>query len=287
MLGHKLVQVLAGTPYRVYGTVRSSETNSRGEFLKRANVTIIPGIDVDSMPTIERMLREIKPTAVLNCIGLIKQLPDAKKAVPSIKVNSLFPHAVAEIARKTDSRFIHFSTDCVYSGSKGYSSEEDPTDPQDLYGKSKALGEVAEEGSLTIRSSIVGPELNSQHGLFEWFVSQKGRQVKGYRKALYSGLSTLEMSKLVVKLLDEHPTLSGIYNVASNVISKFEILNIINEYLDLGIQIEADDTIVSDRSLNGKRFRELTGYAAPDWPAMLKEMVQDPEIQMRFQQGRT
>lgn len=281
MLGHKLVQVLGATEITVYATTRNA-ASAQTPVSNRPNVHIVPGITVDSLDQLQALISEVKPVAVVNCIGLIKQQPDAKKAIPSIRINALFPHQVAEIARKAGSRMIHFSTDCVYSGQTGNYSENDPTDPQDLYGKSKALGEVSDPGCLTIRSSIIGPELNTKFGLFEWFYSQRGGQTKGYSRAMYTGLPTLEMSKLVLHLIRNHPDLSGVYNVASEPISKLEILKLINESLNLKTQITDDPSIAIDRTLNGTRFREATGYKAPSWKTLIQEMTADPDIKGRL-----
>lgn len=280
MLGHKLTEVLARGGFRVFGTTRSA---SLGSLARIPNLTVIPKIDVENTAEIERLIQEVRPQAIINCIGLIKQLPDAVKGVPSIRINSLFPHQLSEFAQTYDSQLIHFSTDCVYSGTKGFYSESDPTDPQDLYGKSKALGEVSAPRCLTLRSSIIGPEMSGRNGLFEWFFSQKGGKVQGYANVRYSGLSTLEMSKLVLFLLQKHPNLSGIYNVASNPISKLEILRLINDKLNLKTTIVENTDVVLDRTLNGEKFNKAVGYAPPAWPQMIDEMVSDPEIQGRLE----
>jgi dTDP-4-dehydrorhamnose reductase len=282
MLGHKLMQVLQNSPYTIHGTMRGSETETiRAKIGLKPNAHVIPDIDINSISKLDKLFAELKPIAVVNCIGLIKQLPDAQKAVPSIRVNALFPHELAELVQKHQSRLIHFSTDCVYSGSKGFYSESDPTDPQDLYGKSKALGEVSGPKCLTIRSSIIGPELGTQFGLFEWFYSKRGQKVKGYQKVLYTGLPTREISKLVLNLIQNFPELTGVYNVASEPISKFEILKFIDQKLHLGTEITPDSNVVLDRTLNGSKFRELTGYKAPTWEKMIEDMVSDEEIRGR------
>jgi dTDP-4-dehydrorhamnose reductase len=282
MLGHKLMHVLQSSSYQVHGTTRSASASAvQKKMALGPNAHIISEVDVDSILKIDNLVAELKPVAIVNCVGLIKQLPDAKKAVPSIKINALFPNQMAELADRHETRLIHFSTDCVYSGTKGFYNESDPTDPQDLYGKSKALGEVSGPGCLTIRSSIIGPELETQLGLFEWFYSRRGQKVKGYEKVLYTGLSTLEISKLVLNLIENFPKLTGIYNVASEPISKLEILKLINEKLKLGTEIIPDSDVVLDRTLNGAKFRELTGYRTPSWSDMIQQMVSDDEIRGR------
>lgn len=283
MLGHKLVQTIsATTDYHVYGTVRSLNSDRLSQIPKNNKVTIVSDIHADSLTNLENLLAKARPIAVVNCIGIIKQLPEGSQPLPCIKINSLFPHQLAELTKKVGSRLFHFSTDCVYSGIKGHYQETDPTDPQDIYGKSKALGELNGPGCFTIRSSIIGPELGSKLGLFEWFCSQKGRSVKGYRKALYTGFTTAAMSQILLMLIEKFPEISGVWNVASTPISKYEILGLINSHLKLGITIEEDQSYAVNRTLDGSKFEKATGFRPPTWEQMISQLAQDTEIRNRF-----
>ncbi len=282
MLGHKLLQVLSTTRnYSLYGTVRTA-TNCVAQIPKASKLTIVPSIHAENLDAIAALITEVKPLAVINCIGVIKQLPESNKPIPSIMINSLFPHQLAKITAQAGCRLFHFSTDCVYSGKKGFYSEADPPDPEDLYGKTKALGEISGPGCLTIRSSIIGPELNSHLGLFEWFCSQKGKTVKGYRKAFYTGFTTLAMTEIVLMLIEKFPELSGVWNIASPSISKFDVLGLFNEFLNLGVTIVPDDSFAMDRTLDGSRFVKETGFKSKTWRQMIEQLTRDDAIQQRF-----
>jgi dTDP-4-dehydrorhamnose reductase len=270
MLGHKLVQVLGGT-FDVVATCRQARASGP----RLAPDHLITNVTAEDFDSVVRAFAAVRPDVVINCIGIIKQQSAAKDPIPSLSINSLFPHRLAALCRVGGIRLIHFSTDCVFSGSKGMYKEEDVSDATDLYGRSKFLGEVGGEGCLTIRSSIIGRELGTQLGLVEWFLSQAGNRIKGYRKAIYTGLTTLEMANLVSQLIQNQPQLSGVWQVASTPISKFDLLSMLNEMLNLGVQIEPDDQFFCDRSLDGSRFKQATGYEAPSWKQMLSAMTAD------------
>jgi dTDP-4-dehydrorhamnose reductase len=195
--------------------------------------------------------------------------------VPSITLNALFPHRVAALARALGARTIHISTDSVFSGARGNYSERDAPDPYDLYGRTKLLGEPSGPGSLTIRTSIIGRELSATTGLTEWLLSQRGRRVEGYTKAVFSGLTTLVLSRVVGDIIERHPALEGMYHVASRPVSKYDLVRKLVEAYGAGIQIEPSDTVQIDRSLDGTRFTQATGLSTPEWDAMISEMVAD------------
>lgn len=283
MLGHKLMQTISETTdYHVYGTVRTADQKRLSKLPQNNQTTIVGDISSENLTNLRKLFSEVRPVAVVNCIGIVKQLPEGNQPLPCIKINSLLPHQLAEMTREVGSRLFHFSTDCVYSGTKGHYSEGDPTDPQDLYGKSKALGEISGSGCFTIRSSIIGPELESHLGLFEWFCQQKGKKVKGYQKALYTGFTTTAMSQILLMLIEKFPDMNGIWNVASTPISKYEILQKINQVLNLGIEIEADQSYAINRTLDGRKFEEATGFKPPTWDQMIGQLALDPEVRKRF-----
>lgn len=271
MLGHQLVRRLAPRR-RVIAISRTGYGTAYGAVEDR--LTELDGVAIASL------LGRHRPDVLLNAIGLVKQRDEAADPVRAIRANSLFPHVLAEICRLADVRAIHFSTDCVFSGRKGCYAEDDTPDADDLYGRSKLLGEIGGRGALTLRTSMIGPELSARQGLLEWARSQRGHAVHGYRKAVFSGLPTVCLAGLVELLVDEHPGLSGVYHVAADAISKHDLLQLLNDRYDLGLIIEPRDVPVCDRSLNGSRFREATGFVARSWPEMIDMMARDAEETM-------
>lgn len=277
MLGHKVFQRLRASMEGVSGLARGDrETDPVATVPLLSGSDVGWSVDVEDLPALARRLEEVKPTVVVNCVGIVKQRSEAKAAVPSILVNSLLPHWLAERASGWGGRVIHFSTDCVFSGRKGAYTEADATDAEDLYGRTKALGEATAPNALTLRTSIIGRELRGRRSLVEWFLAQRGGRVRGYRRVLYSGLTTGAMASLVESIIREHPDLSGLYHVSAEPIDKYGLLLLANEAFGTRTDIEADDEAVLDRSMRSDRFRERTGWAPQSWPAMIDEMAADP-----------
>lgn len=231
----------------------------------------IAGIDIRSLERLVEVIADFRPEAVINAVGIVKQRSDAKESIPSLEINALLPHRLAVLCKGIGARLIHLSTDCVFSGKKGNYLESDPSDAEDLYGKTKFLGEVHETNSLTLRTSIIGRELSRHTSLLDWFLAQTGT-VKGFTKAIYTGFTTLEMSRVIEKMLLEYPDASGVYQVSSDPINKFELLLLIREKLGLNIEIIPDDVFCCDRSLDSSRFRKEFNYTPPTWPAMIEEL---------------
>ncbi|MEI8138444.1 MAG: SDR family oxidoreductase [bacterium] len=273
MLGHKLCQV-AGKSMEVHATFCHQPSGNMSMFLPAERMH--GSVFAERFETVEAALDQVKPDAVVNCIGVVKQREAGKDPITSITVNALFPHLLARACQKRDIRIITISSDCVFSGRKGGYKEEEPSDGEDLYGRTKALGEVMGSHCLTLRTSMIGRELSGQQGLVEWLLSQAGQCVKGYRHAVFSGLTTLELSRVIVKIMEHEPLLSGLYHVSSAPITKYDLLHLINERYALNISIEPDDQSACDRSLNGSHFRETTGYVVPPWPDLIREMYEDP-----------
>jgi dTDP-4-dehydrorhamnose reductase len=236
----------------------------------------VGGVDVSNFDSVVRAVADVKPDVVFNCVGIIKQLKAAKDPIVSLVINSLFPHRLANLCRAGGIRMIHMGTDCAFSGRKGGYTESDVSDAYDLYGRTKYLGEVGAPGCLTVRTSIIGRELTTSNALVEWFLGNKGGKVRGYKKAIYSGLTTIALANVVADILEKHPNLSGMYHVASRPISKFDLLCLINEIYGLNVQIEPDDEFACDRSLDGSRFCKETGFNPPTWAEMVAEMHHDP-----------
>ena len=218
------------------------------------------------------MFADFRPEAVVNAVGIIKQRRDADEAILSIEVNALLPHRLALLCRRAGARLIQLSTDCVFSGERGRYREDDLSDARDLYGLSKRLGEVTGPGCLTLRTSIIGPELSRKTGLLEWFLAQRGT-VNGYTRAIFSGFTTLEMARILERLLESPPALEGLYHVASRPISKFDLLVAIRDALGLKTGIAPYSDFRCDRSLDGSRFAAASGYVAPTWPQMAAELA--------------
>jgi dTDP-4-dehydrorhamnose reductase len=225
-------------------------------------------LDLD---TVRHLLRDIRPSVVVNCIGVIKQDPAIGNAVCTIKVNSLFPHLLARECERVDARLIHVSTDCVFSGKRGNYVESDIPDPSDVYGRSKLLGEVATAPSLTLRTSVIGHELGTARSLVDWFLSQSG-VVKGFTRAIYSGITTIEFGRLLATVVFPRKDIFGLFHVASTPISKFELLSMIAAAYGWTGELIRDPEVAYDRSLSPEAFCSLTSYRPPSWPEMIGEM---------------
>jgi dTDP-4-dehydrorhamnose reductase len=273
MLGHKLLQRLRAE-HEAAGTIRDAAPDAA---LARALpvVKLYSGVDAGNLASLERALDDWQAQVVLNCIGIIKQSKAASDPLPSITINSLLPHQLAQMAAARGARLIHFSTDCVFSGRRGNYVEDDEPDPVDLYGRSKLLGEVSAPNALTLRTSIVGRELRGHLGLIDWFLSQRGGRINGYVRALYSGLTTLAAADLVVWLIRAHPALQGLWQVSGEPISKFDLLQVVKHVYGLDIEIAPDQQFVCDRRLDSTRFRTHTGWAPPSWEDMIAAMHRD------------
>ena len=279
MLGHKLWQRLRER-FDAYATFRQpSSINARWGIFDAARS--LGNVSAEDFGSVVQACSQVRPDVVINCIGIVKQHAAAKDPAASIEVNALFPHRLAAYCRDAGARLVHLSTDCVFSGHKGNYSEADPPDAQDLYGRTKLLGEVASEGCLTIRTSMIGRELQGSHGLLEWFLSQRGR-VRGFTRAVFSGLTTLALAEAIADVIVDQPGLSGVWHLASEAISKFDLLTLVKQTYGLAIEIEPDETFVCDRSLDGSLFRQATGIQAPSWPEMIKQMRADPTPYEKF-----
>ena len=232
------------------------------------------GVDVRAEGTLASVFAQFRPEAVVNAVGIVKQRDEAQEAITSIEVNALLPHRLVLLCRSAGARLIHMSTDCVFSGDRGGYTEDDACDARDLYGLSKRLGEVTGPGCLTLRTSIIGPELSRKAGLLEWFLAQDGR-IQGYTGAIFSGFTTFEMVRIIERLLVSQPALSGLYHVAATPISKYDLLLRIRDALGLNTQIDAYSDFHCDRSLDASKFGRDSGYAAPGWTEMIAELASE------------
>lgn len=277
MLGHKLFQRLRE---RFPGTVATTRKNVSEGSWKRVSLLqgddVIQGVDVREFEALRTRLLDLKPDVIVNAVGVIKQRGEAADPIPSITVNALLPHRLAETAAAWGGRVIHFSTDCVFNGRRGRYTERDQSDAEDLYGRSKFLGEVAAPNAVTLRTSIIGRELSQHRSLLDWFLSQDGKVVQGYRRAIYSGVTTNAMAGVVEAVISRHPDLSGLFQIVSAPIAKHDLLGLIRDAYGLKITIEPVDGEVCDRSMEGTKFEAATGWRAPDWPALVRELAEDP-----------
>lgn len=273
MLGHKLVQTFHDD-FETWTALRgSAHAYARYGLFDPART--LSGVDVSNGDSLVDAFSRVRPDAVINCVGIIKQLPTAHDPVSSLTINSLLPHRLQRLCLASGARLIHFSTDCVFSGRRGMYTEDDPSDALDLYGRTKFLGETIGPGALTIRSSIVGRELSSASGLVEWFLSQRGRRVEGYTRAIYTGFTTRAMAAIVGDLLRNHPDMHGTVQVSSEPINKYELLRLLRDAYGIDVEIAPSDRVQIDRSLDSTRFRRATGFTPPAWPAMIADMAAD------------
>lgn len=270
MLGNAMIRVLGARPaLQVFGTLRSD--GGRKYFTPAENERLISGVDVEQFDSLVKVFSQVRPQVVVNCIGLVKQLVDAADPLHALPINALLPHRLERLCGLAGARLVHMSTDCVFSGQRGGYAETDLPDAVDLYGRSKLLGEVSGKRSITLRTSIIGHELQSQHALINWFLAQNERCF-GHRKAIFSGFPTVVLAEIIRDVIIPRGDLSGIFHVAAAPISKFELLQLVARVYGKQIEIVPDDSVVIDRSLDSRRFNRITGYAAPEWPAMVAKM---------------
>jgi dTDP-4-dehydrorhamnose reductase len=277
MLGHKVFEVLSRR-FDTAATFLAPDGPWR-TFPQYAGLPaerLLGDVDALRFQTVAAAIERAEPDAVINCIGIIKQLKEASDAVLTISLNSLFPHRLAGLCEAAGARLIHMSTDCVFSGRKGLYTEDDLPDPEDLYGRSKLLGELDRPGCLTIRTSIFGRDFLKQDALLEWFLSNRGGKVRGYRNAIYSGFPTQVLAGIMGDVLDRHPALSGLVQIASAPISKYALLEKLKEAMGLDIEVEPYSDPPCDRSLSAARFVQATGYRIPSWEEMLAAVAADP-----------
>lgn len=273
MLGSAVFRTLSrDSEYEVWGTLRSASAVKH--FVEQDRVCLLSGVDVLDQDALVSVFERIRPDVVINCVGLIKQLADAKDPLSALPINAMLPHRLARLCGLATARLIHVSTDCVFSGRKGMYAEADLSDAEDLYGKSKFIGELHEvPHAVTLRTSIIGHELGTHFSLIDWFLSQSG-PVKGYAKALFSGLPTVELARVMKDYVIPNPELHGLYHVSVEPIDKLSLLKLVAEVYGHKIQIIPDEQVCIDRSLDSSRFRKATGYVPPAWPELVK-MMQD------------
>jgi dTDP-4-dehydrorhamnose reductase len=270
MIGSAVIRVMSErSDYEVSGTVRSE--SMKRFFSAPIADKMVAGVDVENHDSLVEVLNQLRPDVVVNCVGLTKHKLEADDLLMATQINTLMPHRLANLCKLIGARLIHISTDCVFSGEKGGYIESDFADAKDVYGKSKALGEIDYPNTITLRTSTIGHELNSTYGLLDWFLSQ-GKQCKGYNRAIFSGLPTVVFAQIIRDVVIPHKNISGLYHVASQPINKSDLLGLIAKVYGKSIQILPDERLVIDRSLNSNKFLVATGYVAPEWPELIRMM---------------
>ncbi len=269
MLGHVICDELASA-FEVHGGVRDA---ARAQRLGLA----VPLHEMDALDPdgIDALIGRLRPAVVINAVGLVKQLDEASRPVPAIAINALLPHRLNESCAARGARLIHVSTDCVFSGelpAPAAYKQDDRPDARDLYGLSKLLGEVTAAPGLTLRTSIIGWELERASGLLEWFASQDGREVSGYTNAVFSGFTTRALARIVGRLIVEHPDMTGLWQVSADPIAKFDLLVALRDVLGMTCEIRPVDEPHVNRALDSSPFRAATGIEAPSWDQMLSEL---------------
>lgn len=273
MLGHKVWQIFRDR-FDCYAAVRT-----RLPLPLFDGDRVVEGFEAADFDGVRRLIAEVRPEIVVNCVGVVKQLAAAHDPIASITLNSLFPHVAARACAESGARMIHISTDCVFAGLRGSYDEDDLPDATDLYGRSKLLGEVTEAQTgvsvphLTIRTSIIGRELRTANGLVEWFLANRGGSVRGFTKAIFSGVTTATLAHTLAEVIEHHPGLRGLYHVAAAPISKYDLLVMLNEAISSGVTITPDHSLVIDRSLDAARFQSATGLVPPSWQEMIAALA--------------
>lgn len=273
MLGSAIHKLLASDArHETWGTLRTGA--GRRFFTEAERARLIDGIDMTDADALVDVMRRVRPDVVINAVGVIKQLTIANDPLVVLPINAMFPHRLAGLCGLLGARMIQLSSDCVFSGRAGNYRESDVADAEDLYGKSKYIGEVHDQPHvITLRTSGIGRELDSHNGLLEWFLSQKGA-VKGFSRAIYSGLPSIEVARVIQEFVLAHPEMNGLYHVSAKPISKLDLLTLVAAVYRKEIVIEPDDTVHVDRSLNSDRFSDATGYVAAEWPTLIEAMFQ-------------
>jgi dTDP-4-dehydrorhamnose reductase len=277
MLGHKMMQVLSSRGCAVSGTVRDTNTN-KYDIIRE--YPLISGVDAFKFDTVSNAIRRCNPDVVVNCIGIVKQLPEANDPMKSLFINSVLPHRLATYCSARGLKLIHISTDCVFDGkSKQSYVETDVPTADDIYGVTKFVGEINDEKNLTIRTSIIGREIVTQHGLVEWFLSHRGKTVNGYKKSVFSGVTTNQLAYTIGNIILSSYSFKALYikdtglmHLSSVPINKYELLNLIND--ELPEKDRVDIKHIDGEDVN----RSLESYISkiiPTWRTMVSEMMHD------------
>jgi len=270
MLGFQILKTCMDRGLEVFGIVRNR--TGLDKYLNNSLQNLIYEIDdIRNTRELEKIISKTKPDYIINCVGIVVQLPLSKDHYESISINSLLPHQLQKLATQHNFRLIDISTDCVFNGEKGFYSENDIPNAEDLYGRTKMLGEVDYGSAITIRTSLIGREISDQgHGLLEWFLSS-AVEIRGFTQAIFSGLTTLEFARVILDFVIPRELSAGIYHVSGEQISKYDLLKMISKVYDKQIEISPTASPSINRSLDATLFNKRTGYTAPLWEEMLTD----------------
>jgi len=270
MIGSTTFRVLSERhDWDVYGSVRSE--TAKQFFPAQLAERLLANVDVTNYDALVDVFARIRPEVVINCVGATKHKTDGNDPLMAIPLNALLPHRLARLCEAVNARLVHVSTDCVFSGKQGHYTEEDLPDTDDVYGRSKALGEVDYPNAITLRTSTIGHELQSSYGLLDWFLTQQG-SCKGFKRAIFSGLSSMEFARVIRDIVIPQPSLHGLYHVAGPAIAKYDLLKLVAKVYGKAIEIIPENEFVIDRSLNADRFHAATGYQSPEWPELIESI---------------
>ncbi len=276
MIGHRLLlEIDSQTNLEVIGVSRKKLPPKVINLLS-SNTKLINDFDISNINNVFTLLKKEKPNFIINSIGItIRKLHELKTTLDAFKINSLFPKQLAHWCLHNKSRLIHFSTDCVFNGERGPYHESSLPDAQDLYGLSKSLGEIRGERVLVLRLSTIGRELFSYTELLEWFLQQKEKSINGFNKVIYSGLPMNFIAKEVIKLIENFPHLEGLYQLSSQPISKYELLNLLKKEFQVNCQINPCENKKSNKALITDKYCAATGLTVPSWKELVIGMAQD------------
>ncbi len=275
MIGHKLYQILSKENEDTWVTLRNDLTTYKYAEIYNSK-KIIDKIDLIDFVNLQNLLNHINPDIIINASGVTIRRGVENMISSSILLNSALPHFLNEWVCLNHKRLVHFSTDCVFSGKKGTYSENDIKDAIDTYGLTKSLGEVINSShSITLRGSMIGRELENKTELLEWFLKQNNKDIRGFSEVMYSGITTVKMAEIVLKIIFSYPKLSGLFNVSSEPLSKFELLQLFNENFNVNANIESDSSYSSNKNLISNRFFTELKIDQPIWVDMVKELKYD------------
>jgi dTDP-4-dehydrorhamnose reductase len=282
MIGHKIYQVLKSYFIETWVSLRYNKScYEKFDFFDLNK--ILYNIDLVNLENLSNHLNILNPDIIINAAGITIRRGVNNELSKTIRLNSVLPHFLEEWGTASiGTRIIHLSTDCVFSGESGNYSESSFTDAKDMYGRTKALGELNGSSSLTLRSSMIGREIDNNTELLEWFLKNNNKEIKGYSNALYSGITTLQMALFIKDIILSFPTLTGIINIASNPISKYDLLILLNKHFNNQSKILKDETYVSKKNLNAQKFYSITNFNIPDWENMIKDLKQDSDNNYKY-----
>ncbi len=271
LIGSTLARSLAlDKEIQVFGSTRKVEFNSALVGLHYDHIH--KNISLEDMYGVAAILEKSRPSVVINCAGITKHLAESNNPIATLPINSIFPHRLGKLCNLMGMRLIHISSDCVFSGVAGSYTEESITDAIDLYGRSKALGEIVDQSNcITLRTSTIGHEIETRFGLLEWFLHQNS-YCSGFSKAIFSGVTTLELARVIKNIVIPNQNFFGLYNIAAEPISKYDLLCLIANVYRKDLEIIKNDEFVIDRSLSPHKFFKSTGYIAPSWINMIRDM---------------